>query len=391
MKVNSLNKRFAFVTIVLFAFCSIFCTSGFSQAGARTEIKIPNIPGYITLKCDFHMHTVFSDGKVWPTIRPEEAWRQGLDAFAITDHIEYLPFKDDVRPNPNRSYEIAKPAAQALGLTIIRGAEITREMPPGHINSIFLQDANALATKEWRDAVEAAIKQKAFVFYNHPGWQQPENKAVWHAEHTEMLEKGWLHGIEIVNGGDYYPLAHKWALQKNLTILGNSDVHNPTGLDYNFYLGEHRSMTLVFAEEKTVEAIKQALFAQRTAVYWQNTLIGKAEYLNPIFEHSIQIVNPEVTLRGKGSANIQIHNKSEIDFLLSANGAVDELSFPQQITLYAGKTVLVKISGKSGSLSGEKKIRIPYIVKNLLIAPEKHLRAALAIDVNFVPTERENN
>jgi len=323
------------------------------------------------------MHTVFSDGKVWPTIRPEEAWRQGLDAFSITDHIEYLPFKEDVRTNPNRSYEIAKPAAQALGLTIIRGAEITRPNPPGHINSLFLEDANALATKEWRDAVEAAIKQKAFVFYNHPGWQQPENKSVWYAEHSELLEKGWLHGIEIVNGGE--------------TILGNSDVHNPTGLDYEFHRGEHRSMTLVFAEEKTVEAIREALFAQRTAVYWQNTLIGQAEYLKPIFEHSIQIVNPNLTQRGKGPVNIQIHNKSGIDFLLSADGTVDELSFPQQITLYAGKTVLLKISGKSGSLSGEKKIRIPYRVKNLLIAPEKYLRTALVVDVNFVPTERKKN
>ena len=391
MKVNGLNRRFVFVTIILFAFCSIFCTNGFSQASARTEVKIPNIPGYITMKCDFHMHTVFSDGKVWPTIRPEEAWRQGLDAFAITDHIEYLPFKEDVRTNPNRSYEIARPIAQALGLTIIRGAEITRDMPPGHINAIFLEDANALATKEWRDAVEAAIKQKAFVFYNHPGWQQPENKSVWHAEHSEMLEKGWLHGIEIVNGGDYYPLAHEWAIQKKLTMLGNSDVHNPTGLDYDFHRGEHRSMTLVFAEEKTQEAIKEALFAQRSAVCWQNTLIGKAEYLKPIFKRSTKIVNPEVTLRGKGSANIQIHNKSGIDFLLSADGTVDELSFPQEITLYAGKTVLLKISGKSGSLSGEKKIRIPYRVKNLLIAPEKYLRAALVVDVNFVPTERKKN
>ncbi|MFQ6035516.1 MAG: Sb-PDE family phosphodiesterase [Sedimentisphaerales bacterium] len=391
MKVYCINRRFVFVTIVLFAFCSIFCTSGFSQAGARTEIKIPHIRGYITMKCDFHMHTVFSDGKVWPTIRPEEAWRQGLDAFAITDHIEYLPFKDDVRTNPNRSYEIARPIAQALGLTIVRGAEITRPIPPGHFNAIFLQDANALATKEWRDAIKAAIKQKAFVFYNHPGWQQPENKSVWYAEHSELLEKGWLHGIEIVNENTYYPLAHKWALQKKLTMLGNSDVHNPTGLDYDLTRGQHRSMTLVFAKEKTIEAIKEALFAQRSAVYWQNTLIGKAEYLKQIFERSIQIVNPKVTLRGKNSANIQIHNKTEIDFLLSADGTVDELSFPQQVTLYAGKTVLVKISGKSGRLSGEKNVRIPYKVRNLLIAPEKYLRVALVIDVNFVPTERKKN
>lgn len=30
------------------------------RARFRKEISLPDIPGYITLKCDFHMHTVFS-------------------------------------------------------------------------------------------------------------------------------------------------------------------------------------------------------------------------------------------------------------------------------------------------------------------------------------------
>ena len=67
-------------------------------AAARREVKIPDIAGYRTLKCDFHTHTVFSDGRVWPTVQVEEAWREGLDAIAITDHIEYKPHKQDVRP-----------------------------------------------------------------------------------------------------------------------------------------------------------------------------------------------------------------------------------------------------------------------------------------------------
>lgn len=30
----------------------------------RKEINIPDILGYKTLKCDFHIHTIFSDGVV---------------------------------------------------------------------------------------------------------------------------------------------------------------------------------------------------------------------------------------------------------------------------------------------------------------------------------------
>ncbi|HVN79143.1 MAG TPA: PHP domain-containing protein, partial [Terriglobia bacterium] len=101
--------------------------SGWAQSQIRTEIEIPNIPGYLSLKCDFHVHTVFSDGLVWPTVRIEEAWRDGLDALALTDHLEYFPHKEDIPPNPNRSYTLALENARMKGIILIRGAEITRD------------------------------------------------------------------------------------------------------------------------------------------------------------------------------------------------------------------------------------------------------------------------
>jgi predicted metal-dependent phosphoesterase TrpH len=134
----------------------------------RTEIRIPDILGFLTLKCDFHTHTVFSDGNVWPTLRVEEAWCEGLDAISITDHIEYLPHKGDIPKQHNRSYEIALPRAEELGIILIRGAEITRQMPPGHINAVFLQDVNPLDTENWRDALRAANAQGAFVSFPKP-------------------------------------------------------------------------------------------------------------------------------------------------------------------------------------------------------------------------------
>ena len=64
---------------------------GKERVKARQEITLPMIDGYQLLKCDFHMHTIFSDGIVWPTLRVQEAWEEGLDAIAITDHIEGQP------------------------------------------------------------------------------------------------------------------------------------------------------------------------------------------------------------------------------------------------------------------------------------------------------------
>ena len=66
------------------------------RAQRRNEIQVPDLDGYTTLKCDFHIHSVFSDGLVWPTVRVDEAYRDGLDAISLTEHIEYRPHKQDV-------------------------------------------------------------------------------------------------------------------------------------------------------------------------------------------------------------------------------------------------------------------------------------------------------
>ncbi|MHC4099219.1 MAG: PHP domain-containing protein [Planctomycetota bacterium] len=85
----------------------------FAISASQPKIHFPDILGYKTLKCDFHMHTVFSDGQVWPTVRIDEAAREGLDAIAITDHIEYQPHKQDIPTNHNRVFEIASGPANS--------------------------------------------------------------------------------------------------------------------------------------------------------------------------------------------------------------------------------------------------------------------------------------
>jgi len=356
---------------------------------ARTPIQIPDIPGYVTLRCDFHIHTVFSDGNVWPSVRSEEAWREGLDAIAITDHIEYQPHKDDLPINQGRSFEIAKGSGDALGMIVIRGSEVTRKMPPGHINAIFLQSSPPLDTPEWRDALKIAADQGAFIFWNHPGWtgQQPDGLARWYPEHTELFDKHLIQGIEVVNDQDYYPEVHRWALEKNLTIMGNSDVHDPMAMVFDTDHQERRAVTLVFATEKTPEAIKEALVAHRTAVLFEDMLIGRREYLEPIFKASVKVVNPSVTVKGKGLAYVQVSNTSDIDYQLIGNNQFDEVTGSSRLPLYAGKTVLLQVRGNSETTTGKKSFELKYTVKNLKLTPEDGLPVVIPIDVTFVPTK----
>jgi len=360
--------------------------SGASGFGAeRTPVKVPDILGYQTLKCDFHMHSVFSDGNVWPTVRVDEAWVEGLDAISLTDHIEYLPYKDYVISNHDSSYEIAKRAGDQSNILVVKGSEVTRSMPPGHLNAIFITNSSRLDGKDWREALEIAHEQGGFIFWNHPCWtgQQPDGIGRWYEEHSEILDKGLLQGIEVVNSRNYCPQAHQWAIEKNLTLLANSDIHPPIHSRYDIAGGEHRPITLVFSRDRSIEGIEEALRDRRTALLNGDVVIGREDFLKAIFEESIEIVFPSVTVVVDGSAYVQIRNKSDIDFhLVSGNGETD-LRVAEKLTISGGKTALLRISGNEGTKAGRRSVPVSYIVENMWTAPEQSLSVTLNIDVNF--------
>ena len=362
--------RKCWVSLLIFV-CSI---SGFAQT--RNVINIPDIPGYATLKCDFHTHTIFSDGDVWPTIRVDEAWAEGLDALAISDHIEYHKYKDDIPVNLERSFEAAKDRAEALNIILIKAAEITRDMPPGHFNALFVHDINKLDVKTWRDALKAAHDQGAYVFWNHPGWRQPNEIPIWYDEHTEILEKGWVQGLEIVNEKSYYPLALTWGLERNLTLMGNSDIHGLISLVYQQELGGHRPMTLVFVTEKSADGIKTALFEHRTAVFFNGTYYGKPVFLEPLFQESIKVENPVVHVLNQGAAALEIENQSDVPLKLVKADEVDGVDFPGNIVLEPHRATVLALRLHSKD-SGTYKL--PYTVENMVVAPDQ----GLSITIEF--------
>lgn len=350
-----------------------------AQPRARAQVFFPDLPGYVTLRCDFHTHTVFSDGSVWPTVRVEEAWRNGLDAIAISDHIEYTPHKSDIPINYGRSSEIARAAAEPLGILVIRGAEITRGEPPGHLNAIFLTNTAALDQKDYRVAIKNAVDQGAFLFWNHPGWKQPGRKAVWYAEQGEFLANGWLHGIEVLNGTDYEAGPHQWCIEKKLALVGNSDVHGPISFEYSGAPGDHRPMTLVFARGRTEQDIREALFARRTAIFGGASIYGAAEFLEPLFAGSIQIVEPMAQVRGKARTSVQILNRAPLDFLLEFSPKPGGWEIPSGLLLPSGKVASLPLRCLSDSATGDLELNLPCSVSNLLTAPDKPLKTTFAV------------
>lgn len=308
----------------------------FRNPKKRQIIQVPNIEGYQTLKCDFHMHTVFSDGHVWPGVRIQEAWQEGLDALAITDHVEYTPHSADVKVGHNRAWELTKDLAAENNLVFIKGTEITRNTPPGHFNALFIGDASDYvedrANEKDLEAVNKAVAQKAFIFWNHPGWKvnSIEGSYEW-IDFVDQLKKGnKLHGIEVFNGFGFHKKALDWAMDYNLTVMGTSDIHNLVAHDYNLGGPVHRSMTLVFARERTAESVREALEAGRTVAWASKYIAGKEEHVRNLFNACVEL-GP--SFHAKGDRKFyEIRNNSDLYFeleLVSGNGTEKVTLFPQ--------------------------------------------------------------
>lgn len=358
-----LTRRLPWLATVVWLF--ILSSIGLTQE--RREIAFPNVAGYQTLKCDFHMHTVFSDGSVWPPVRVDEAFRIGLDAISITDHIEYQPHKADVPTNHNRPYELAAGRARELGIILIRGAEITRDTPPGHFNAIYLKDINPLAREDFVESVAAAAEQGAFIFWNHQAWKG-EEAGRWLDVHTRLYEGKMLHGMEVANGDTYYPTAHQWCLEKGLTLIGNSDIHGPDLLTENT-AQQHRTITLVFATARTEEAIHEALRAGRTAVWWNNHIIAKQEWAEALLQEGVEIAPPH--LRTRNAIFTKATNKMATDVVLKRTGQFG----PPEVTLKAKSTTLVRINVPDAT----QPVELQYEVTNFLVGPNKGLTVTYTI------------
>jgi 3',5'-nucleoside bisphosphate phosphatase len=345
--------------------------SEFSFPKKRQIIRIPGFDGYQTLKCDFHMHTIFSDGQVWPTIRVQEAWQEGLDVMAISDHIEYTPHKKDVMVNNNRAYEIAEGMASENNIILIKGNEITRNTPPGHFNAIFIGDSKDYIAEndnnKDKQAIMEAANQDAFIFWNHPGWKASsiEGSYEWIGFVDELFKEEVLGGIEVFNGLSFHKKALDWCVDNKLTVMGSTDMHNVTGYSYNFGQGVHRTMTLVFARERTAASVREALEEGRTVAWSTKYLAGKEELVSKLFYASVE-VSP-VFYEKKQKENItnfyEIKNNSDLYFemkLKSGKGT-------PKITLYPQSSQIISAPAGEEKLTYEVVTAFVRSDKNLIV------------------------
>jgi 3',5'-nucleoside bisphosphate phosphatase len=351
---------------------------------ARRPLPLPDVPGYELLRADLHLHSVFSDGEVWPTVHVREAWRDGLDVIALSEHREYRPHATDLAGGSRRAFELARPLAERLGLVLVPAVEITRPVPgqpspwpvgSAHFNAIFVTDEEPLANSDLAAALRTARAQGAYVFWNHPSFMG--RRAEWYPHVGELFEAGLFAGIEIVNGDEYSAEAFGWALDRRLTVLACSDAHLPMPAHLR---SERRPVTLLFARSRDEAGVRDALVERRTLAWLDHDLWGEERWLREIWNGALRVSQP-MSARAGAELFVTVENATAITFdvvpeTLPAWLTLDTLHVPaERTTMWRGR-----VGGDTPA--GPQRVPIGVRVTNLHPAPGESLRATIDVTID---------
>ncbi len=340
----------------------------YRQEAQRSEIILPQVNGYNVYKADLHTHTIYSDGNVTPKYRVREAWTDGLDIMACTEHVEYRPYEGKMLsylkgyvPTDNKGILVdlnfsnreTQAEAVSYGITIIPGVEITRKPETiGHYNALFVEDANTIYDADAAQSIRNARKQGALILHNHPGWRR---KSLEMTEFEKVVYgEGLVDGVEVMNGAEFYPSVVGRASENKLFVSANTDLHGTAAMEYGS-IGHHRNMTFIFAKECTLEAIKEALKERRTLAYSFGTVAGEEQLIKDFFNASVSF--EIVSTDSKGTRYIRMTNKTSINYVLrfGKGNPVPLRSFSSRnVKLAAGKDT------------------VSFVVENMWIPGEKH-------------------
>jgi hypothetical protein len=147
---------------------------------------------------------------------------------------------------------------------------------------------------------------------------------------------------------------------------------------YPFQKEKHRTITLVFSKEKSVEGIQEALLNHRTAIYRGKDIIGSEEFLKPLFMESVKVEADY--RRGTSIAYVKFINSSDFDFYCDYSG---------QYSLYNAVS-LIPVSAHSTTVIGVKtfdqldSFPLNLLVHNAITAPGKKLNLELTVNIESV-------
>ena len=355
----------------------------------KRKVFFKSPAGVYFISSDLHIHSVFSDGAVWPTVRVDEAIRDSLDLISLTEHLEYQSHISDIpHTNRNRSFQIAGGYVQKRPLAVVHGTEITKPMPPGHFNAIFVNDANKFFDKNkeplnFIKGIKEANNQGAFVFWNHPMWEANRSNGIAKLDpiHKEVINKKLLHGIEVVNFDTFSEEAMEIALDYELTMMGTSDVHILIEWDFNIEKESfHRPITFIMSKNRTIKSIRDALFNGDTFIWYRDLIIGKSNNLKQVIENNLEVISKGYGFKGRKVEILQLElrNKSVAPISLNYIGEYTFHNDYKFIELEPRSSKIIYVKTKKI----KEAIDLEFEILNYVIAPKTNLKTIKTITID---------
>ena len=241
--------------------------------------------GYEVIAADFHVHSIMGDGVLSPFALVAHARRQGLHAFAITDHNRVFVAK------AGRWY-----SRYVGGPTVIVGEEITA--PGFHMIAVGIEK-HVTWKQSAGEVIDDIHRLGGVAIAAHP------TRRFWPALNDNVLRH--LDAAEVVHPNEYASNA-KWQEMRNfyqqtervgydLTAVGSSDYHwfNSLGI----------CRTYVFVRNNDEAEILDALRAGRTVVYdREGNAYGNPELIQLLQDEPIMRESGDYTYRGTGVVDV---------------------------------------------------------------------------------------
>jgi hypothetical protein len=282
-----------------------------------STLRAESQPVYEVLRCDFHVHTTYSDGHLTPTQVVDLYKSYGYDAIAITDH------------NWNRGWAEAEAEGLAQNLTVIRGEEMSYYWADGsykHIVGLFLS-SNIGYNYRWNrnDVVQPifdAIHARGGIgIAAHPECNYPKLSHLdwWRLTNATYID-GWEYSTQ--QRVSTVPTYNEWLLGSGDLMLYDHDYHYNNSTLSTIY-------TLVLAHNNTAAGVREALESRRTLVYNGGAILGE-QWVIDAYNYSLNPNPPPYTVTitdGTQPFSITVANQTEyarlIEYLRAGNWTVE--------------------------------------------------------------------
>jgi hypothetical protein len=191
-------------------------------------------------------------------------------------------------------------------------------------------------------------------------------------EQKQLFSEGLIQGIEVANGHGYSEETFQVALDHDLVILGTSDIHGLIDYDYDLAGGEHRTVTLVLARERSAEAIREALVEGQTTALYMGHVIGREPQVRAVVEAALALV-PGTAREDSQVLPLTVRNDAPIRMILRNVGTKRFSNASDIVIIPAHDEVELHLTASPDTSA----VVLPVEVINALVGPATSLRMEL--------------